>query len=126
MTDPNFFILACHGLLGLKKPVEVRIKMTKKPLVGGAAAWYEERMRKGKTVSHVITIDLRTLIGSRYTMVDVIAHEMCHAAQVEHGIFNHEHHHDEKFQALCRYLKKECAKIGFPLGRLYSKETDTE
>lgn len=126
MTDPNLFILACHGLLGLKKPVTLRILTDKKPLVGGACAWYEERQRKGKTIRHVITINLRSLIGSSFLMVDVIAHEMCHAAQVEHGIFNPEFHHDKKFQGLCRYLKRECKKLGFPLKKLYNKETDIE
>lgn len=131
-ADPNFFLFALHGLLDLKKPIELRI-CTDRPRAHReyetpcmAAAWYEVRVRKGRIMRHVININLRVCVESRFALNDVIAHEVVHAAQHEHGIFNQNFHHDEKFQKLCRYVRKEMKKAGYPLGKIFDKNSDVD
>jgi hypothetical protein len=128
MLNANLFVHACVGLLDIKKPVEIRMRTHPKgdKRARCIAAWYEPRERKGKVVGHVIVLNLTNIVESGYNVSDVIAHEICHAAQMEHGIFDDNFHHDAKFQALCKILRKECKKLGFPLGRLYDPKVDTE
>lgn len=126
MLNPNLFVNACADLLGLKKPVEIRMYTKAKRKTQANAGWYEPVERKGKVIGHRISINLETVVTSDYNIQDVIAHEMCHAAQFEHNIFDENHHHDKKFQKLAQYVQGEMKKLGVTLGELYSQEIDTD
>ena len=125
--DHSIIILGAQQLLGIKKPVDIRIttanpSKSKKDFAG----LYEGRYRKDNLIRHVIYINIRVVIEAGFSLTDVIAHEMVHAAQFEYGIFNNEKHHDKKFQKMCEYLENEFLKLGVTLGKLYSPESDTD
>lgn len=127
----NMMVHAMAGLLGLKKPVEIRMTTDPKGFVGFGrdtpmAAHYETRRRKNKILRHVIFINLNVVVESSYSLPMVIGHELCHACQFENGIFNWEKHHDSSFQKLCKYLETEMKKLGFDIGKLYNPLTDVE
>lgn len=129
MLNANLFIFACAGILGVKKPIEIRMSTNSKAAPGHKhkpAAYYVPRYRKDKIIRHVIFLNLEIIITSRFNISEVIAHEICHAAQFEYGIFNHKKHHDKKFQKLCKVLETECKKLGFPLKNLYNPLSDTD
>ena len=122
--NENLVILSCIGFLGLKKPVEIRMCSNTKR--GDCAAFYEARYRKGKIIKHVLFLNMSEIASSGFNTYSVIAHELCHAAQFEYGIFKNGNHHDEKFQGMCKLLEKQFKKLGYPLKGLYSPATDTD
>lgn len=123
MFDANF-VHACAGILAVSLPIEVRFRTKAKKAEKDMAAFCEPRYRSGKLNGFVIIVNLDTVMESEYSLADVIAHEICHAAQFTHGIFNDDYHHDEKFQKLCKILEKETAKLGYTLGKLYDNNID--
>lgn len=123
--NENLVILSCIGFLGLKKPVEIRMFSDNKAR-GDCAAFYEARYRKGRIIKHVLFLNIPEIASSGFHTYSVIAHELCHAAQFEYGVFNKKYHHDEKFQGMCNLLEKQFKEMGYPLQKLYSPETDTE
>jgi hypothetical protein len=125
MND-NLFIIACIKLLGIK--ARVQIKMNPKAYgefkdVSGAC---ETRYRLTKVIGHVIIVNLDSCYQSRYSINDVIAHELVHAKMIETGIHNDNWHHDTKFQKVCKCLEREMKKAGFEIGKLFSPITDLD
>lgn len=90
------------------------------------AGYCTTKYRKDKVIRHVIYINLRVCVEASFSLEDVILHEICHAAQFEHNIFDWNKHHDKKFRKMCEILETELPKLGFTVGELYSKETDTD
>lgn len=124
MSNSNLLILAACGVLDIKKPVEVRMN-TKAPKGTDSMAGYcMPRYRKGKVIRHMIHINLRVCVESSYSLDDVVLHEICHAAQFEHGIFDWGKHHDKKFRKLCKVLEIEMPKLGYAVGKLFNSKTD--
>jgi predicted metal-dependent hydrolase len=126
MLNPNLFVHACAGLLDVKKPIEIRMKTHAKKSEKSMAAFCTPYYRRDKVLRFVITVNLESVIESGFCLYSVIAHEICHAAQFTHGVFNENKHHDKKFHKLCEILERETKKLGFPLQKLYSPITDTD
>jgi hypothetical protein len=124
--DHSIIILGVQQLLGIKNPVDIRMTTSKLKGKRQIAGWYEARYRKNRIIRHVVFINLRSIIESKYSLTDVIAHEIVHAAQFEYGIFDENKHHDSRFIALCEYLQKELRKMGVILGELYNPAIDTD
>ncbi|CAB4134504.1 SprT-like [uncultured Caudovirales phage] len=126
MFNPSQLINACCDLLAVKKPVEIRLRTHARKSEKGLAGFCEPRFRNKKITGYVIVVNLITVVESDYSLADVIAHEICHCAQFEHGIFDENHHHDKRFQMLCKILEKNLKKLGYPVGKLYNKKVDTD
>lgn len=124
--DITLLILACKDLLLIEKPVDITFKTNPKGVLKEVAGLCDTIIRKGKIIKHSIKLNARICFESEFKAIDVIAHEMVHACMIEKGSFNPEYHHDTKFQNICRELEKELTAIGFPVGSLYSPETDIE
>jgi hypothetical protein len=124
--DALSFLYVCAGALGIKTPVDVRIAQHRPKAVNDAAAICEVRYRKDKISRFVIFVYLVPALENKYPLNDILAHELAHAKMIEAGRFNEKHHHDKRFQKLCRVLEKEMPKMGFPLGKLYNPKTDTD
>jgi len=126
----NLFIFEVIQMLGIKLPVEFRLrpvaKKTKDYRIKESAAWCETRCRKGIPYSFVIFVNMDICFQSQFHINDVIAHELVHAIMLENGSFNEKKHHDKKFQNTCNALEKNMRKKGFKIGKLYSPLTDTE
>jgi predicted SprT family Zn-dependent metalloprotease len=120
------FIQACCEVVHVRKPVQIRFNPKAKG-VKDAAAYYESRLRKGKIIGHVIFVNLDITWTSNYSLQDVIAHEICHAAQFENGLYKEGNlYHDEAFQAICKLLKKALQKTEYKVGPLYNPKVDIE
>lgn len=123
--DTSLFILAMCEILSIKKPVEIRVRTRAIKKHKGIAGLCENRVRKGKTISYVIFLNMREIVESNFTFLDVLAHEMVHIVQIENGIFQDKRHHDKTFQRICKVVEKESLKLGVKLGKLYSPKSDT-
>ena len=127
LHDTTIFILACAGILGIKSPVDIRMRTKdSSKRTGQLAGFAETRMRKGKIVRHVIFVNLKVCAESEYNLADVIAHELVHSLMLETNTFDDNHHHDIRFQKLCELLEAELYDQGMPVGKLYNPETDTD
>jgi predicted SprT family Zn-dependent metalloprotease len=125
MIDTNIFIFACIQMLGIQKPVEIRLlSNNKNKTTKDFAAWAETRNRKGVIYKHVIFTNLAENIESKYNLHDVIAHELVHSIMLETGKHNDKRHHDKSFQAICTILEKGLKDIGMPVGKLYDPVID--
>jgi predicted SprT family Zn-dependent metalloprotease len=123
--DVNLFILACIGILDIKIPVEIRLLNRNRHKVNSEfAAWAEIRVRNGKVVKHVISVNLNRNVESSYSLQDVIAHELCHSVLMEYGKHNEKWHHDITFQRICKVLEEGLAEINMPVGKLFDPKTD--
>jgi predicted SprT family Zn-dependent metalloprotease len=123
--DINLFIMACIGILDIKKPVEIRLlNKNNSKATSEFAAWAEVRVRNGKVIRHIISVNLNRNIESEYSLQDVIAHELCHSVLMEYGKHNETWHHDITFQRICKVLEKGLADIKMPVGALYNPKTD--
>lgn len=121
------FILACAGILGIKCPVDIRLRSRdSNKRTGQLAGYAETRIRKGKIVRHVIFINLNVCLESEYRLADVIAHELVHSIMLETDVFDDNSHHDARFQKICQILEAELYDQGMPIGALYNPETDTD
>lgn len=125
-TDILQFLFVCKGFLGITLPVEIRIKPKAPRAVNDATAICETRERKGKVIRFVIFVYHAECMQSEYSLIDVIAHELVHAKMIEHGVFNEKHHHDKRFQKLCKLLESKMPAFGYKLGELYNPKTDTD
>ena len=124
--DSGVFVLAACKILGIKIPVHIILKTKPARKTKGFAGYCETRERKKKIIGHYIYLNLETCLIAEFPVMDVIAHELVHACMIENGVFNPEHHHDKRFQNLCRVLEKHMNTMGFPLGKLYHKESDKD
>ena len=125
--DLNLFVLACIGILDIKRPVEIRLlnKNKRKPY-GEFAAWAETRTRNGKVIRHVIGVNLNRNVESGYSIYDVIAHELVHSVLLENEKHDHNYHHNKRFQNICKILEQGLAEINMPVGALYNPLSDTD
>jgi hypothetical protein len=119
------FIQACCEVIHVRKPLQIRFNPKAKG-AKDAAGYYESRTRKGRIIGHVIFINLDVVWTSNYKLCDVIAHEICHAAQFENGLHKGGKYHDKAFQTICTILEKALRKTEFKVGKLYNPKTDTE
>lgn len=125
--DINIFILACIGLLGIKKPVEIRLlNVNKHKVKGEFAAWAETRVRSGKVIKHVVSVNIHNNVECGFTLQEVIAHELVHSLMLENGKHNDKWHHDKTFQSICKLLEKGLAAINMPVNPLYSPDSDVD
>lgn len=127
-TDVLLLVKGCETALQITKPVTLKIK-TKgmKADTKSLAGYCESYYRRGKLTGHKVVIHLDIVVESEFNIYGVIAHELVHAAMMEHGIFDINHHHDERFQKMCSILEEYLAELGFrDIGPLYSPLTDTE
>lgn len=125
MHDTGTLILLCKEVLQIKKPVEIKLLSKGRGKSKELAGYCQPRFRKGKVIGYLIVLNLDMILLSEYKLNDVIAHELIHAAQFEHEIFDNEYHHDKKFQGLARVIKKHLNKAGFEITEIYNKKTDT-
>jgi predicted SprT family Zn-dependent metalloprotease len=125
--DINIFIMACIAILDIKKPVEIRLLNKNRHKVNSIfAAWAETRLRSGKVIKHIVSINLNRNIESEYSLQDVIAHELVHSVMMEYGKHNENYHHDKTFQNICKVLEKGLAELNMPVGALYDPVTDKD
>lgn len=122
----DLFVLACVQMLDIKSNIEIRMRPVGKGKYKELAGVCETRYRKNKVIGFVIFINMDVCIESKFSLNDVIAHELVHAIMIENDKFDHTYHHDSRFQNICRELQKEMIKAGFKIGDLYSRHTDTD
>lgn len=125
-NDTHLLIAFCREALQIKLPVDITLKTKAKKTERDLAGYCDSRFRRGKLVRHVIVINLDVSGESGFNIHDTIAHELIHAAQIEHGVINENYFHDEKFQAVASILAENLREMGFNIGELYSSETDTD
>ena len=126
--DVLLLVKGCENILKIQKPITLKIKTrSMKSDTKGLAGYCENYFRRGKLTGHKVVIHLDTVLESGYNIYGVIAHELVHAAMMEHGIFDADYHHNQTFQDMCRVLEEYLVAIGFKdIGPLYSPDTDTE
>jgi hypothetical protein len=125
-ADILLLIKACEAGLSINKPVKIIIKTKVKGEVSKLAGYCDSYIRKNKIVGHKVVIHLDTVATSGYSIHDVIAHELIHAATLEHGLFNENYHHDNTFQSLAIHLTEYLNNMGFQIGTLYDPAIDTD
>lgn len=118
------FVMLCIMSLQLKTPVEFHVRAKAKKETADCAGLCNTYIRKGKIYKFVITLNLDVIYGSKYSMQAVIAHELIHACQMEHGFFNEGHHHDNKFQSLAKHLHDLLSTAGYKIEPLFDPKTD--
>lgn len=124
MKDTGTLILFCKEILQIKKPIEIKLLTKGKGKSKELAGYCKPRFRKNKIIGYSIVLNLDIILVSSYRLDDVIVHEIIHAAQFEHNIFNDKYHHDKGFQNLAKTIKKHLNDTGFHIQELYNKETD--
>jgi hypothetical protein len=122
----DLFVLACIQLLDIKSNIEIRMRPRARGAYKELAGCIETRLRKGKIIGFVIFVNMDVCVGAEFSLNDVIAHELVHAVMIENDKFDHKYHHDSRFQSICRQLQKEMIKVGFKIGDLYSRHSDTD
>lgn len=123
------FVLACQQLLQIQKPVEIRIipgNGIRDKVLRNSAGLCDTFFRNGKLNKHILYVNLRVCVESKYTVEDVIAHEFVHAVMIENGKFNPNFHHDKTFQNICKVFEENLNQLGFKVGELYNPQTDTD
>lgn len=121
------FIFLCMGILGIKCPVDIRMRTKdSNKETKDNAGFADTHSRNGKIIRHVIFINIPVCIESNYSLESVIAHELAHSIMYENETFDNSHHHNKIFQNWCKYLEHELLTEGYNIGSLYNPETDTE
>jgi hypothetical protein len=126
--DIAIFVYAVIKILGIEKPVDIRMhsKATGDTFRKSIAAYAETHNRKNKIIKHVLHINLDVCVQNEYTIPTTIAHELVHSIMLERGVFNEKKHHCNKFQSICKILKRELRKIDMPVGVLFDPKVDND
>lgn len=125
-NDTSTLILVCAKALQLARPVELRIRTKARRDSKDLAGYYEPQLRAGKIIRHIVILNLGVIATSNYSLNAVIAHELIHACQMEHGFFDENHHHDKKFQKMAEKLREILKDIGYSVEPLYDEKVDTD